>query len=272
MHTLTWQDVVVKLLTNEAHIPMRKRLQYVGERIKFFFYQQKTVILDFMSQLPGSADEHLYSSLYQKTAELMNSNETVKNMIFDVYDRIVEHQLQQFLELFYNTLTSTFANPWVFLKKNSASLEESDIEEICLPSFEDTKQRIPQELDTRSGVETILVQWLSDIPNEPSHIDEAVDKTQMMLLKTFQFIRAQISDQIELFAESFFKLPMLRRLEEEMTLIELNEVDKDTHASRRSQLEVDMRETNESMKTINECILRLQNFAIKTKDRRRRQY
>eukprot|EP00397_Hematodinium_sp_SG-2012_P012146 GEMP01012308.1.p1 GENE.GEMP01012308.1~~GEMP01012308.1.p1 ORF type:complete len:502 (+),score=108.65 GEMP01012308.1:251-1756(+) len=37
MHTLTWQDVVVKLLTNEAHIPMRKRIQYVGERIKFFF-------------------------------------------------------------------------------------------------------------------------------------------------------------------------------------------------------------------------------------------
>jgi len=270
MHTLTWQDVVVKLLTNEAHIPMRKRIQYVGERIKFFFYQQKPVILDFMAHLPGSADEHLYSSLYLKTADLMNSNETVKNMIYDVYDRTVDHQLDQFLELFFNTLTSTFANPWVFLKKNSASLEEADMDEVCLPSFEDTKMRIPQELDSRSGVESMLVQWLADIPNEPQLIDDAVDKTQMMLLKTFQFIRAQIADQIELFAESFFKLPMLRRLEEEMCSIKLHEVDKDTHLVRRQQLEKEMQFSGTSLNTINECIERLQNFAIKCKDRHRR--
>merc|ERR1719199_2432209 len=29
MSSLTWRDVVVKLLSNEAHIPMQKRVQYV---------------------------------------------------------------------------------------------------------------------------------------------------------------------------------------------------------------------------------------------------
>lgn len=229
------------------------------------------MILDFMGHLTGSADEHLYSTLYMKTADLMNSNESVKNMIFDVYDRTVDHQLEQFLELFYNTLTSTFANPWVFLKKDSATLsEENDMEEVYLPSFEDTKERIPKELDSRCGVETLLTQWLADIPNEPSHIDDAVDKTQMMLIKTFQSIRGQIADQIELFAESFFKLPMLRRLEEEMCNIQLNEVDRDTHLARRAELDTKMKETDESLVTINECIDRLQNFSVKAKDKKRR--
>lgn len=60
MQSLTWRDVVVKLLSNEAHLPMKKRVRYVGERIKWFFQQQKDVIVDFMRSLKGSADEHMY--------------------------------------------------------------------------------------------------------------------------------------------------------------------------------------------------------------------
>ena len=60
---------------------------------------------------------------------------------------------------------------------------------MCLPSFEDTKIRIPSEIESRSGIDTILQKWLASIPQEPSQIDEAVDKAQMLLLKTFQFIR-----------------------------------------------------------------------------------
>eukprot|EP00392_Amoebophrya_sp_AT5.2_P012684 g12791.t1 len=64
MQSLTWRDVVVKLLSNEAHLPMKKRVRYVGERIKWFFQQQKDVIVDFMKSLKGSADEHMYYFLY----------------------------------------------------------------------------------------------------------------------------------------------------------------------------------------------------------------
>merc|ERR1712064_175066 len=54
---------------------------------------------------------------------------------------------------------------------------------------------------------------------EPEQIDTAVDKVQMLLTRAYGFIRSQVCDQVELFAESFFKLPMLRRLEEDMSLM-----------------------------------------------------
>jgi hypothetical protein len=56
-------------------------------------------------------------------------------------------------------------------------------------------------------------------------MEEAVEKVQMLVLKTFAFIRSQICDQIELFADSFFKLPMMRRLEEDMSRIQLGDSD-----------------------------------------------
>merc|ERR1719284_1433962 len=41
MGSLTWRDVVVKLLGNEAHLPLQRRVQYVGERIRWFFREPK---------------------------------------------------------------------------------------------------------------------------------------------------------------------------------------------------------------------------------------
>merc|ERR1719333_1953584 len=99
-----------------------------------------------------------------------------------------------------------------------------------LPSFDDTKERIPDEIQNRSSTETTLSKWLSDIPTESHQIDEAVDKVQMLVLKTYSFIRSQVCDQVELFAESFFKLPMLRRLEQDMAEIELSEEDQRNYA------------------------------------------
>lgn len=58
-------------------------------------------------------------------------------------------------------------------------------------------------VQSRSGIETTLSHWLSTIPMEPQQIDEAVEKVQMLVLKTFSFIRSQISDQIELVRERF---------------------------------------------------------------------
>jgi hypothetical protein len=40
----------------------------------------------------------------------------------------------------------------------------------------------------------------------------------------FAFVRCFIADELELFAVSFFQLPMLRRLEADMQGIELDEV------------------------------------------------
>ena len=269
MQSLTWRDVVVKLLSNEAHLPMKKRVRYVGERIKWFFEQQKDVIVDFMKSLKGSADEHMYSTLYSKTVHIIENNEMVKNLVYETFDKAVDRQLQQFVELFDNTLASTFSNPWVFLKRASTEIGEGSLEDVCLPSFEDTKIRIPSEIESRCGIDTILQKWLASIPQEPNQIDEAVDKAQMLLLKTFQFIRAQVADQIELFAESFFKLPMMRRLEEDMASIELTDMDKDGHRARLEVLQMEFDQVNRTLEAVSESIDNLQSFALRAQSRLR---
>merc|ERR1712050_539676 len=100
----------------------------------------------------------------------------------------------------------------------------------------DVLNRIPIEIQSRSGIENTLSKWLQDIPTEAHQIDEAVDKVQMLVLKTYSFIRSQVCDQVELFAESFFKLPMLRRLEEDMAAIDISEEDKANYQNRRDRL------------------------------------
>jgi GTP-binding protein EngB required for normal cell division len=272
MGSLTWRDVVVKLLSNEAHIPMRKRVQYVAERIKWFFITQKDVIVNFMLKIKGSADEQMYSSLYSKHVKLLLDNATIKTLVFQTYDKAVDRQLAQFMELFNNTLASTFSNPWVFLKRASKGLAGEDgtpgnLDDVALPSFEDTKRRIPVEIESRSGMETILSKWLASIPQESHQMDDAVDKVQMLVLKTFAFIRAQIADQIELFAESFFKLPMMRRLEEDMSGIELNPADFEVYKVRREMLEAEFTQVQGDLKSIEECNGKLSNFAIKAQSR-----
>merc|ERR1712087_138291 len=61
MSSLTWRDVVVKLLSNEAHLPLQRRVQYVGERIRWFFERQKEATLQFMGSLEGTPRAQMYS-------------------------------------------------------------------------------------------------------------------------------------------------------------------------------------------------------------------
>merc|ERR1712228_524214 len=121
----------------------------------------------------------------------------------------------------------------VFLKGATVgSAEGEKLEDAVLPSFDDTKERIPEEIQSRAGTETALSKWLSEIPTESHQIDEAVDKVQMLVLKTYSFIRSHVCDQVELFSESFFKLPMLRRLEEDMAMIEFSPEDQANYQAR----------------------------------------
>merc|ERR1712228_365109 len=93
--------------------------------------------------------------------------------------------------------------------------------------------------------------------------DEAVDKVQMLVLKTYSFIRSQVCDQVELFAESFFKLPMLRRLEDDMVQMELSEEDQSNYNIRREKLESTMASNADALEEIDSCIQKIQNFKLK---------
>merc|ERR1711997_1412727 len=92
-------------------------------------------------------------------------------------------------------------------------------------------------IQSRTGIERTVTKWLYDVPMEPHRIDEAGDHVQLLVLKVYSHIRSQVCDQVELFAESFFKLPLMRRLEEDMIKIELSDVDKEGYRVRRDKLE-----------------------------------
>merc|ERR1719223_1616892 len=136
-----------------------------------------------------------------------------------------------------------------------------------MTSFDDTKARIPAEIRSRSGIEDILAKWLQEIPTESDQVDDAVDKVQQLVLKTYSFIRSQVCDQVELFAESFFKLPMMRRLEEDMSLIELSEQDKENYEARRKRLEIEAKSASTALQEIDACIDRLNGFKLKCEAR-----
>jgi len=272
MGCLTWRDVVVKLLSQEAHLPLQRRLQYVGERIKWFFCMQKEAVLDFMDHLEGTPSASMFSPLFPKHVKLIKSNEMIRHLVFQTYDKSCERQLGQFMQLFENMLTSTFSNPWIFLKGTTMAASDEQIndegmKDAVLPSFEDTKERIPKELQNRSGIESVLSKWLQEIPNDTQEIGETVDKVQQLVLKTYSYIRSQVCDQVELFAESFFKLPMMRRLEEDMSLIELSSQDKVNYEARRQRLAAEVEHCQSSTLEINGCIDRLQGFALKCQAR-----
>jgi len=263
MGSLTWREVVVKLLNHDAHLPLKKRVQYTGERIKWFFVMQKRPIIDFMLKVKGSPDEKLYSVLYTKHAKLIEENQTIKKLVFETYDAVVDRQLAQFTDLFKNTLSATFSNPWVFLKKTSAKLDDEGLEGL-LPSLDDTKLRVPDEIQNRAGTERLVTKWLYDIPIEPHKVDEAVDQVQLLVLKVYSIIRSQVCDQVELFAESFFKLPLLRRLEEDMSKIELDEIDRETYRLRREKLDGEFASNSTAVKEVRACIKTLTDFSLKS--------
>merc|ERR550534_3017335 len=233
---MTWRQVVVKILSVQAHLGMRQRVSYIGERIKWFFCMQKEVILDFMLGLKTSSCAHLYSKNFPKSAEIIESNEMIRQLIYEAYDKAVDRQLELFLEMFYSMLAATFSDPWVFLKRASMDAEEAVMDDVSMPSFDETKARIPLEIESRSGIENILDGWLADIPLEPLLVDEAVEKAQMMIIKLFTFIRAQISDVVELFTETFFKLKMMRRLGDDMRAIQLNAADLSSQKEKQKEL------------------------------------
>jgi len=259
----SWRDVVVKLLSHDAHVPLQRQVLYVGERIKWFFCRQKEAVLDFMDGLEGNPSANMFSPLYTKHVKLIRQNETIRQLIFETYDAAVDRQLKQFTELFQNSLTSMFTNPWVFLKLATSDGADEEALEDAVLSFEEMKDRIPHEIDNRAGIEKVLADWLSNVPTEGNQIDVAVEKVQTLVLRTYSFIRSQVCDQVELFAESFFKLPMLRRLEEDMSLIQMTEDHKRHYEARRGRLGAEIETKKESLEDINGCIERLQSFAAK---------
>jgi len=261
---LTWRDVIVKILANEAHAPLQRRVRYVGERIRWFFEMQKVVVVDFMENLEGMAQQNCYSPLYPKHAKLIKSNDMIKQLVFETYDRACDRNMQMFIQLFDNMLTSMFANPWISIKNTTVSTSnDEDFWEATLPSFDDTKERVPKEIKTRLGIEASLNERMQEIPTNDRQMGESVDKVQRLVLRTYSLIRSQVCDQVELFSESVFKLPMLQQLKKDMSQMDIAEHDKAHYEARRGRLSDEVRVCQLSIKELDACISRLQGFMLK---------
>merc|ERR1712087_806704 len=220
---------------------------------------QKEVVIDFMGSLEGKPTANMFSPMFAKHVKLIKQNPMIKHLLFTAYDEAVDRQLKQFVQLFSNMLTSTFSNPWVNLK--SATVDHAT--EVEEDDAESTKMRIPKEIESRSGMDSILNVWLMNIPEDPEHIDEAVDKVQMLVLKMYGYIRSQVCDQLELFTESFFKLPMLRRLNEDMSSIKVDSANQAKYIARRETLGQQVQDTKAGIDDVNWCIERLQTYKMK---------
>ena len=98
-----------------------------------------------------------------------------------------------------------------------------------------------------------------------------MEKVTQLVLRTYSFIRAQLADQLELFAESFFKLPMMRRLEEDMNHLELSEADKLSYADRRSNLQQELGSVVDTVQSVDQCLNSLQDFLIQVEQAQKMQ-
>jgi GTP-binding protein EngB required for normal cell division len=261
--SVTWKEVIVKVLNHYAHLQLQDRVKYVGERIKWFFLQQKEAIVEFMLDLKGSTREKLYSVLHTKNARLLQQeggNQTIRKLVYDTYDQVADRQLHMFLKLFESTLHATFSNPWVFSKSSTAGMSFDD--EVMLPSLDDIKTRIQGELENKTGMERTVMRWIYNIPTEPHRLDESGEQVQLVVLKVYSHIRSQMCDQVELFAESFFKLPLMRLLEEDMMKIELSQVDREGYRVRREKLTQERTTNSFALKEVQECAKSLRNFVL----------
>merc|ERR1712070_871435 len=209
---------------------MRMKTRYVAERLKWFFEQQKEATVHFMASIKGSPEEHMFSKLISKKAEFIQNNTTMKEAIFQAFDESVKQNQEKFESMWGDYMDAMFQSPLKLLKactmptpKDAADLGE---EEGLAPTFDTTKERIEVEMFKRNDVHQSLVAKIKQIPDDDTLAAQSRDKMQEVIEDVFGRIRSLVADQMQLYSESFFLLPMLRRLEGDMAKMEMPESDK----------------------------------------------
>merc|ERR1719476_282754 len=125
------------------------------------------------------------------------------------------------------------------LKTSSMPKEDESLDDLVLPTFESTKQRIREEVTNRLANQGKLRQKTSAIPDDFFYADKAVTMVSSIIDETFSLIRCQVADQMQLYSESFFLLPMLRLLEGDMAGLQLEPEDSKMYRMRKQVLEVE---------------------------------
>jgi GTPase SAR1 family protein len=243
-----WLTTVTKLCGHKGVDTMKVKVNYVKLRLQYFFMSHKAVLQEFMATLQGSAEEHLFSNQFTTMFPILRDNDIARNLIFQKFDDVVMKCGKNFEHLLHYSIEALFAKPDIATKESSVTFspDDSALEDMTLPSHADTVQRVKEERQDRKRGQMTMKHMTRQI-EENSAEDDQVDRVQAMLIMIFKVLRNRLADQLELMAESFFLLPMLRLLEAEMHDIELDEKSKAEFAIRREHLSIDKRRLQEKL-------------------------
>merc|ERR1712060_978570 len=151
-------------------------------------------------------------------------------------------------------MDSMFQSPLLLLKSCSTpQLGEGYGDEIA-PTFESTKERIMDERKNRGSLHHKLQDKIKLIPDDDASAHEALEMVQEIIEQTFEGIRCVVADQMQLYSESFFLLPMLRRLEGAMAVMDLEEEDKKRYRMRKTVLLEEKKKSEDILADLTWCI------------------
>merc|ERR1719408_188156 len=137
-------------------------------------------------------------------------------------------------------MNAMFQSPFKLLKQSSAKplgsrADEGEDDFDLAPTQDSTQERIAQEIQNRDRATHEMDKQISAVSTCAGR-----DKRQMsqqIIEDIFGRIRTVVADQMQLYSESFFLLPMLRRLEGEMSSMEMPDAEKKAYAMRQEMLQ-----------------------------------
>jgi len=262
LRSITWEDVIVNLLMQNAPTKMREKTKYVGERLKWFFTQQKGATIQFMCSIQGSAEEHLFSKIISRKAQIIERNDAMKLCIYKAFDDACELHRGRFMAMWNDYMDSMFQSPLVLLKSSSRPPVGETFDEELAPTLEVTKNRVQSELRGRTALSSETKKKIKEIPDDDIMAGKAVEQVQDVIESVFGHIRSQVADQMQLYSESFFLLPMLRRLEGAMAHMELAEDDIRMYRGRKTFLKKEQQTQTGLTEDLTWCISAVEKFKV----------